>query len=91
MIKGQFSGMTDEFRTEPEGLAELLLLVLYGDALDIEDKDIDPSFDFDSILKFDTIISLITFVRNGSVITTMEIEFHLVSFSVFSSQVYLDE
>ena len=89
MIKGQFSGTTDEFRTENEGLAELL--VLYGDALDMKDKDIDPSFDSDSILKFDMIISSIIFVRNESVITTMEIEFHLVSFSVFSSQVYLDE
>ena len=89
MIKGQFSGTTDEFRTENEGLAELL--VLYGDALDMKDKDIDPSFEFDSILKFDMIISSIAFVANESVITTMEIEFHLVSFSVFSSQVYLDE
>lgn len=36
MIKDQFSGTTNEFRTAPEGLAELL--VLYGDTLDMEDK-----------------------------------------------------
>ena len=87
MIKDQFSGTTDEFRTEPEGLAELLVC---GDALDSEDEDVDPSFDLDSSLKSDMIISLTTFVRNGLLISTMKIEFHLVSFSAFSSQVNLE-
>ena len=40
MIKGQFSGTADEFRTEPEGLAELL--VLSGDVFDTKDEDVDP-------------------------------------------------
>ena len=88
MIKDQFSGTTDEFRTEPEELAELL--VLCGDALDTEDEDVDPSFDLDSSLKSDMVISLTTFVRNGLLISTMKIEFHLVSFSAFSSQVNLE-
>ena len=47
MMEAQFSGTTNEVRTEPEGLAELLQLVLSGDALDMEDKDVDPSFDLD--------------------------------------------
>ena len=50
-MEGQFSGTTDEVRTEPEGLAELL--VLSGDALDMEDEDVDPSFDLGSSLKSD--------------------------------------
>ena len=40
------------FRTEPKGLAELL--VLSGDALNMEDEDIDPSFDLDLSLKSDS-------------------------------------
>ena len=51
MIKDQFSGTTDEFRTEPEGLAKLLVC---DDALDTEDEDVDPSFDLDSNLKSDS-------------------------------------
>ena len=51
MMEDQFSGTTDEVRTEPEGLAELL--VLSGDALDMEDEDVDPSFDLGSSLKSD--------------------------------------
>ena len=87
MIKDQFSGTSDEFRTEPEELAELLV---YGDALDTEDEDVDPSFDLDSSLKSDMIISLTTFVRNELLISTMKIEFHLVSFPAFSSPVNLE-
>ena len=45
-MEGQFSGTTDEVRTEPEGLAELL--VLSSDSLDMEDEDVDPSFDLGS-------------------------------------------
>ena len=45
MMEGQFCGTTDEVRT-PEGLAELL--VLSGDTLDMENKDVDPPFDLDS-------------------------------------------
>ena len=48
MMESQFSGTTDEVRTEPEGLAELL--VLSGDALDMEDEDVDASFDLGSSL-----------------------------------------
>ena len=51
MMEGQFSGTTDEVRTESEGLVELL--VLSGDALDIEDVDVDPSFDLGSSVKSD--------------------------------------
>ena len=49
--KDQFSGTTDEFRTEPEWLAELLVC---SDALGTEDEDVDPSFDLDSNLKSDS-------------------------------------
>ena len=49
---GQFSGTTDEVRTEPKGLAELL--VLSGNALNMEDEDIDQSFDLDLSLKSDS-------------------------------------
>ena len=52
MMEGQFSGTTDEVRTEPKGLAELL--VLSGDALNMEDENIDPSFDLDLSLKSDS-------------------------------------
>ena len=48
IMEGQFS---DKVRTEPEGLAELLMLS--GDALNAEDEDIDPSFDLGSTLKSD--------------------------------------
>ena len=46
MKEGQFSGKTDEVRTKPEELDELL--VLSGDALDMEDEDVDLPFDLDS-------------------------------------------
>ena len=50
-MKGQFSGTTNEVRTEPEGHAELL--ELSSDALDIEDDDNDPLFHLGSSLKSD--------------------------------------
>ena len=46
MIEGKFG------RTVPKGLVGLF--VLSGDALDTEDKDIDPLFDSDSSLKSDS-------------------------------------
>ena len=51
MMEGQFSETIDEVRTEPEGLAELLMLC--SDALNTEDEEVDPSFDLDSSLKSD--------------------------------------
>ena len=89
IMEGQFSGTTDEVRTEPEGLAELL--VMSGDALDMEDEDVDPSFDLGSSLKSDKrSYDRQTFVTNGSLILTMKIEFLVASFSAFNLDLYLE-
>ena len=88
MIKDQFSGTTTSLELSLKSLLNYWCCVVMPWILRM--KMLIHHLIWTQAWSLIVIISLTTFVRNGLLISTMKIEFHLVSFSGFSSQVNLE-